>query len=302
MYLAHFGLREPPFALTPDTRFLYERSGMQEALNVLLVAIRSGEGFVKITGEVGLGKTMLCRRLLRSLDGEYTTAYVPNPSLTPAGLRFALAEELGLAPAADWSSHTLLKKINEELLACAGIGRRVVLLLDEAQALPPATLEGLRLLSNLESEREKLIQIVLFGQPELDVMLGRPELRQLRQRIAFAHRLQPLERSAAQGYLRHRLRIAGARRDDILSPRALRDLHRASGGVPRLLNILGHKALMAAYGQGVTAVERRHVRAALADGDVPRPVGHGWRTAWRPGLWALTSAAAGLGLYLWSFR
>ena len=266
MYLEHFHLREAPFSLTPNTDFFFADTVHREALNVLLVALRSGEGFVKITGEVGTGKTLLCRMLLRRLGEGFLTYYLPSPFLTPSTLRIAFAEELGIGFPRNLSQHGLLKLINERLIALAAADRRVVLCLDEAQSLPDDSLESLRLLTNLETEKFKLLQVVLFGQPELDRRLARPQLRQLRQRITFAYRLRPLDRRAAVGYLRHRLAVAGRDDDGPFTPRALRALRRASGGVPRLLNILAHKALLAAYGAGVARVGARHVRRAVRDG------------------------------------
>ena len=209
MYLEHFGLRELPFALTPNTSFLWDDGGHREALNVMLVALRSGEGFVKIIGEVGTGKSLLCRALLNELGEAFVTAYVPDPFLTPDGVRLALAEELGLKPKPHVQRHALMKQITERLLELHGKGQRVVMVMDEAQALPPETLEALRLLTNLETETTKLLQVVLFGQPELDAMLGREELRQLKQRIVFSHRLMPVQRIGVESYVTHRLRAAG---------------------------------------------------------------------------------------------
>lgn len=266
MYLEHFGLQAPPFALTPDTRAFFDAGTHREALNVLLVALRSGEGFLKVTGEIGTGKTLLCRRLLADLAEEgYVTAYIPNPFVPPNGLRAALADELGLQYPRNLGQHHLLRLINERLLSLAEVGRSVVVVVDEAQSMPDATLEALRLLSNLETERQKLLQLVLFGQPELDERLSQPALRQLRQRISFAHRLRPLPSELVVRYVDHRLRIAGSGGEQLFVPRALRRLARASRGVPRLVNILANKALMAAYGEGVRRVAPRHVRAAERD-------------------------------------
>jgi MSHA biogenesis protein MshM len=250
IYLAHFGLREPPFSLTPDTDFFFARGTYQEALNVLLVALRSGEGFIKVTGEVGTGKTLLCRTLLRSLGPSFATTYIPNPFLSPTGLLAALGDELALGQARSAGQHRLVKAISQRLMDHHAQGRRVVLLLDEAQAIPRESLEVLRLLTNLETEKRKLLQVVLFGQPELEERLAAPAVRQLRQRITFAYHLGTLPREDLQAYLAHRLQVAGYGGASPFSPNAVRALQRASGGVPRLVNILAHKALMAAYGQG----------------------------------------------------
>lgn len=265
MYLDHFGLSELPFGITPDTSFTVLTRSHQEALNTLLVALNSGEGFIKITGEVGTGKSLLCRRLLQALPENAVSAYLPNPYLAPRTLLLALAEELGVAVDSASDDYHLLKCVNEALLAYAGDERPVVVCIDEAQAMPLETLESLRLLSNLETEKRKLLQIVLFGQPELDRKLAEPSVRQLLQRIAFHYRLGCLGREEVGNYLAHRLRVAGYRGDELFAPRAVRSLHRASRGTPRLLNILAHKSLLAVYGEGKHAVLPRHVRQAAAD-------------------------------------
>ena len=265
MYLKHFGLREPPFHITPDTEFAYAAAGHQAALNTLLLALDAGEGFVKITGEVGTGKTLLCRKLLNTLDEGWVSAYLPNPNLDPDTLFLAMAEELGIEDAGGLDQYHLVRRINKVLLDFARQRKRVLLCIDEAQALPLPTLDALRLLSNLETEKRKLLHIVLFGQPELDARLRRPEVRQLLQRIAFHCRLEGVAENEVGHYVDHRLRVAGHRGDSLFSPAALRALHRASGGTPRLINILAHKALLAVFGEGGARVDRRHVRFAQRD-------------------------------------
>jgi MSHA biogenesis protein MshM len=292
MYLQHFGLREPPFTLTPDTEFFFNHGSHQEALNVLLVALQGGEGFIKVTGEVGSGKTLVCRKLLNLLDEEVFSAYIPNPFLNPNALRMALADELGVTFARNTGQHRLLKLINERLVELSSAGRRVVLLIDEAQALPDDSLEALRLLTNLETEKRKLIQVVLFGQPELDARLARKYLRQLRQRIVFSYQLHPLSRRALGEYVWHRLRIAGYQGPALFSGAAIRHLHRSSRGVPRLVNLLCHKALMTAYGSGSNGVNRVHIRRASADTEDTCKRKSGWLAlaSSLAGLIALTSA------------
>lgn len=266
MYLEHFGLTERPFGITPDTGYTVATRAHQAALNTLLVAIQGGEGFIKITGEVGTGKTLLCRRLLQALPAGAVSAYLPNPYLAPRTLLMALAEELGLPPPpADLDEYHLLQAVNRTLLDHAAAERSVVLCIDEAQAMPLETLEALRLVSNLETEKRKLIQIVLFGQPELDTRLADPAVRQLRQRIAFHYRLRGLERNEVDNYLAHRLRVAGYRGEGVFSAGAVRGVHRASRGTPRLINILANKALLAAFGEGRQRVSAGHVRRAAAD-------------------------------------
>ena len=290
MYAAHFGLRELPFGITPDTSFFFGSARSQEALNTLLVAARSGEGFIKITGEVGTGKTLLCRKFMATLGEGFVTAYIPNPYLEPRTLMLALADELELDLARDVDQHQVLKAINLRLLELAGQDLRVVLCLDEAQAIPVESLEALRLLTNLETEKRKLLQIVLFGQPELNRKLELESIRQLAQRITFHYHLGALSRDDMDYYVAHRLRVAGFTGARLFSRAAIRGLYRASGGVPRLVNIMAHKALMLSYGEGKREVAGSHVATAARD-----TVGVG-RTIWTwlVGGAAVFSTAAGL--------
>lgn len=273
MYLGHFGLAELPFSITPDTQFVYSAASHQEALNTLLLAVRGGEGFVKITGEVGTGKTLLCRRFLTTLDQDCVAAYVPNPQIDAKALLLEIIEELGAESGDDDAVH-IVKRINRRLLELAEAGKTAVLCIDEAQTMPIPTLEALRLISNLESEKRKLIQIVLFGQPELDGRLEQPSVRQLRQRIVFHYRMPGLKRGELGAYVEHRLRVAGYHGGRLFSAPARRALYRHSGGMPRLVNILAHKALIAAFGEGADLVRLRHVRAAARDTEGAR--GSGW--------------------------
>ena len=265
MYAAHFGLRELPFGITPDTSFFFGSPRSQEALNTLLVAARSGEGFIKITGEVGTGKTLLCRKFMATLGEGFVTAYIPNPYLEPRTLMLALADELEIVLERDVDQHQLLKAINRRLLQLAAQDLRVVLCLDEAQAIPVDSLEALRLLTNLETEKRKLLQIVLFGQPELNRKLQLDSIRQLAQRITFHYHLGPLNRDDIDFYVAHRLRVAGFTGARLFSSAAIRSLYKASGGVPRLVNIMAHKAMMLSYGQGKQQVAGGHVAIAARD-------------------------------------
>ncbi|MCK5091274.1 MAG: AAA family ATPase [Gammaproteobacteria bacterium] len=266
MYLEHFGMQELPFSLTPDTSFYYDFDSHRDAFNVLKVALHAGEGFIKIIGEVGSGKTMLCRKLLNTLDDQYfITAYIPDPFLTPDTLRMSLATELGIKFDKDIHQHQLLELIKEKLIQQSAVYRRPILLLDEAQALPDESIEALRLLTNLETEKTKLLQVVLFAQPELDVRLSQPHLRQLRQRIIFSQTLKAIDQESLEGYISHRLLVAGYQGQPIYGKQALRSLYRASQGVPRVINILCHKSLMAAYGEGTRRVTKRHVDLAVND-------------------------------------
>ncbi len=293
MYLDFFGLKEPPFTLTPDTEFFFDYGAHREALNVLRVALQGGEGFIKVTGEVGTGKTLICRKLLGLLDENYITAYIPNPFLNPTALRMALAGELGIEFARNIGQHRLLGLITDKLIEHAAQGKQVVLLLDEAQAMPDETLEALRLLTNLETEKRKLMQVVLFGQPELDQRLAQKKMRQLRQRIVFSYRLAALDKRTVGEYVCHRLGVAGCARNDLFTPRALSQIHRTSRGIPRLVNLLSHKALMAAYGAGAKSIGPAYIRLAARDTEdaqKPRPR---WITLASGflGVMALTSAS-----------
>jgi MSHA biogenesis protein MshM len=272
MYLEHFGLREAPFSLTPDPSYFFNHPGHRQALNVLLVALRTGEGFIKITGEVGTGKTLLCRKLLEVLQEEFVTAYLPNPLLAPRELYHAVAAELGLEPPSDSSFHQLLKLLTDALVARSAEGKQVVVILDEVQAMPNKSLEALRLLSNLETEKRKLLQIVLFGQPELDTRLDQAALRQLRQRITFSYRLEPLTREVLRDYVAHRLLVAGHQGGALFNSQAIEMLYRASRGIPRLVNILCHKAMLAAFGRGDRTIGKGHLRGAAEDTEDTSPI------------------------------
>ena len=265
MYKTHFGLRELPFGITPDTSFFFACAAYQEALNTVLIAANSGEGFIKITGEVGTGKTLLCRKLMASLDDRFYTAYIPNPYLEPRTLMLALADELEIVCDRDIDQHRLLRSINHRLLNLARAGKKVLLCLDEAQALPIESLEALRLLTNMETEKRKLLQIVLFGQPELDEKLSQQSIRQLLQRITFDFHLKPLSLSDMAYYLSHRLHVAGYAGGSPFSKYAQRWLYKASGGVPRLVNILAHKSMLSAYGEGTQGIGAKHVKVAVDD-------------------------------------
>jgi MSHA biogenesis protein MshM len=281
MYLAHFGLSAAPFALTPDTAFAFSSRAQREALDTLVLAVDEGEGFIKITGEVGTGKTLLCRRFLSHASGDkYRTAYVPNPCLSPRTLLLAIARELKIRIANVNSDSQIMDALNRALLRLAARDLRVVVCLDEAQAMPVETLEALRLVSNLETEKRKLVQVVLFGQPELDEKLSRHNLRQLRTRIAFHYELGALSPAETEVYLAHRLRVAGYRGSALFPADVAQALHRRARGVPRLVNIIAHKSLLLAYGQGASQVTVRQVRAAAKDTPQARATSLLRRLAW----------------------
>jgi len=292
MYEAFFGLREPPFSLTPDTGYFFGYRAHERALEVLLHAVRQGEGFIKITGEVGTGKTLICRKLLKSLDDNFVTAFIPNPALSPDGLRQALARELGLATDAGQDSHELLQQIHFGLVQRAKEGKRVVLCIDEAQTLSNEGLEAVRLLTNLETEKIKLLQVILFAQPELDQRLRSAELRQLQQRISFDYCLEPLDRAAVDSYVAHRLSVAGYNGERLFSRLAIRRLHRCSRGIPRLINVIAHKSLMVAYGRGRRQVGGKEIQRAADDtAGAFSARGRGW-LLWAVGVSGLAVASA----------
>lgn len=268
MYLEHFGLKELPFTLTPNTHFFLNMASHHEAFNMLMVSISNGEGFLKVVGEVGTGKTILCRKVLNTLsedEAHFDTAFIPNPILSPKGLFLAFAEELGIELTPEIDHHTLLRNITQRLGERAAQGRAVILFIDEAHAMPEQTLEALRLLTNIETERAKLLQVVLFAQPELDEVLNRLTLRQLRQRITFAFRLEALDDRGVERYVSHRLAMAGYNGGELFTAKAMTLLSGASLGVPRLVNIVAHKALMSAFGKGDRTVDVGHVKAAVLD-------------------------------------
>lgn len=263
MYEQYYGLSEKPFSLTPDTEFFYQSFTHREALNVLMVAIRGGDGFIKLTGEVGTGKTLLCRKLLDALEPEYDTVYIPNPYMNCNALLDAVLVEMGIADRI--KNDNYLACINDYLIANAQQNRSTVIILDEAQSLPKESLEAIRLLSNLETGKKKLVQIVLFGQPELDARLAQSSIRQLQQRIMHAYQLQPLNRDSIRSYLMHRVKSAGYRGPELFDTGALRRLYKLSQGIPRVINVLSNKALMLSYASGEYYVNSKHIEAAAAD-------------------------------------
>ena len=279
LYLEHFGLNEPPFRITPHTDFFFDGAERGATLEALVYAVTHDEGIVKVSGEVGSGKTMLCRMLMERLPADVATIYLATPSLGREEIVQAIADELGLKLSERRT--VALRELQEHLITLYGAGRRVVILIDEAHAMPEETLEQVRLLSNLESSRHKLLQIVLFGQPELDATLAKASLRQLRDRITHSFRMRPLFQQEVAKYLGFRMRAAGYRGPDVFAPRAATRIARASGGLTRRINILADKALLAAYCQASHAVTERHVKAAVADSDFASEptIRRGWRPA-----------------------
>lgn len=276
MYLYHFGLTELPFTLTPNTSFFLALEPHNEALAVLMTALKTGEGFIKVIGEVGTGKTLLCRKLLNEIPEHFVTAYIPNPYLNPDELRRAVAIELGVKQAQRMSAQLLTQRIQNRLLEIHTKGHSVVLILDEAQALPEESLEALRLFTNLETETRKLLQVVLFAQPELDQRLAQTEFRQLRQRITFSYQLRAMKAEEVQQYVQHRLQVAGYKGATLFSASLCKKITKASQGIPRLVNIICHKMLMLSYGQGNYQMTKKQLAAAIKDTESIHSNTHGF--------------------------
>jgi general secretion pathway protein A len=273
MYLSFFGIAEKPFAITPDPRYLYLSARHADALAHLVYGINEAGGFIQLTGEVGTGKTTTIRSLLARAPKNAEIALILNPRLSPGEFLLTLCEELGMGPDdnADGNTKELVDLLNRYLLRAHAQGRRVVLIVDEAQNLSPEVLEHIRLLTNLETETQKLLQIILIGQPELRKLLAREDLRQLAQRITGRYHLDPLSRLETAAYVRHRMRVAGATAD-IFSRGALRDVYNVSRGIPRVINIVCDRALLGAYTQDLHQVPAALVRRAAAevfDQDLP---------------------------------
>ena len=263
MYESYYGLSEKPFNITPDTDFYFQSVTHQNALNVLLVAIKSGDGFIKLTGEVGTGKTLLCRKLLDLLDDHYCTIYIPNPYMSCDLLLRAVVDEMGLSESLQGDNY--LSCINKKLIENAQNNIQTIILLDEAQSLPVESLEAIRLLSNLETEKKKLIQIVLFGQPELDIKLQQNSIRQLQQRISHSCQISGLSVEALSHYIQHRLISAGYHGPQLFNDGAIKYLFKCTQGVPRLINLLCNKAMMLAYASGDFSISRQHIKMAFQD-------------------------------------
>ncbi len=280
MYLTFFGFREKPFNLTPDPKFLYLNASYREALAQLRYGINERKGFVSLIGEAGTGKTTLLRRLLAELGPDVRSVLILNPAVEFDELLVFILTDLGHPPAPGTPKLQLLQALNAELLDTLARGGNVVVLIDEAQDLSIPVLEELRLLSNLETAKEKILQFVLAGQPELDAMLARPELRQLRQRIAVPARLRPLARGEVAAYVAARIAAAGGDARGLFSRPALRQLYRFSRGVPRLVNVAADSALVTAYAAGTRVIDGKLMREAIADlrrGAYERASGSLWR-------------------------
>lgn len=292
MYLQHFGLERPPFKITPDTSLFFAGSKRGAALDALAYAITSGEGIIKVVGEVGSGKTMLCRMLEVRLSESVELVYIANPSLSPDNILHVIAHELGLDVDSRTSKLDVMQKLQQYLLQKHAEGRPVVVFVEEAQSMPVETLEEIRLLSNLETDESKLLQMVLFGQPELDEKLAQPHIRQLKERITHSFYLEPFPPEDTLKYLNFRLRAVGYKGPDLFNRKTAVAIKKASGGLTRRINILADKALMAAFSEGRHEVTAKHVHTAAVDSDFEKAHNR------KPLLYA-TAAVLCLGLAVW---
>jgi MSHA biogenesis protein MshM len=287
LYLDHFGLKKPPFKITPDLDFFFSGGRRGDTLSALLHVARHEEGIITVVAEVGSGKTLLSRLMISQLGAQVSTVYLPNPCFSRDEILSAIARDLGLSdlPA---STEAKLSALQQELLRRHGLGQRVLLVVDEAHAMPPESLEEIRLLSNLETQSHKLVNIMLFGQPELDAVLADPRLRQVRDRVIHRFELQALPQAEASAYIDHRLRAAGWKGGALFSPAALALLVKAAGGRARRINLLADKALLGAYAEGALQVQAQHVKGALGElhADGPKPAQRGLPAVWK---WAAAS-------------
>jgi len=267
LYSPHFGLKEPPFKITPNTDFFFSGGNRGAVLDALVYAITNGEGIIKLVGEVGSGKTMLCRMLQTILPEKIESIYLANPSVAPEDVLHAIAFELQLKLPKNADRLKVMQQLQAHLLSRHAEGRQVVIFVEEAQGMPLATLEEIRLLSNLETKQDKLLQIVLFGQPELDVNLNQTHIRQLRERITHGFHLGPLQTKDVGEYLIFRLRAAGYHGPHLFTDAAIKKLSSAAEGLVRRVNILADKALLAAFAENVYQVTPKHVKAAIQDSE-----------------------------------
>ena len=287
MYLEHFGLRESPFRITPHTEFFFTGANRGATLEALIYAITHDEGIVKVSGEVGSGKTMLCRMLLERLPDNVDTVYLANPSLSRDEILYAIAEELRIT-LPEGRRHILLRALQDRLIEIFAAGRQVVVMIDEAHAMPPESLEEIRLLSNLETNRHKLLHIVLFGQPELDERLADTSMRQLKERITHNFALEPLRRNDVGTYLMFRIRAAGYHGPDLFTPSAIQLISNTSEGLTRRINILADKALLSAFSENKHQIDRKQIKAAIRDAQF-NPMRD---ISARPSIWIIAGAVA----------
>mgnify|MGYP001823062957 FL=1 len=272
MYQEHFGLSRPPFKITPDTSLFFEGNQRGAALDALMYAITSGEGIIKVVGEVGSGKTMLCRMLEVRLSNDVDVIYIANPSLSPDNILHVIAHELHLDVNNEMSKVEVMQRIQAHLLKKHADNRQVVLFVEEAQSMPIETLEEIRLLSNLETDHNKLLQMVLFGQPELDEKLSQPHIRQLKERITHSFYLTPFPPDDTLQYLNFRLRAVGYKGPDIFTKKTAGVVKKYSAGLTRRINILADKSMLAAFSEGSHTVTAKHVKSAAQDSEFKKTV------------------------------
>lgn len=297
MYLSHYGLRQPPFSLTPDPAFFFKGSRRGAVLDALTYAISHGEGIIKVTGEVGSGKTMLCRMLESSLPAHIEVIWLLNPTVNRDDVVCAIAAELGLETR-DQRMHQIIRSLQKALIERHAAGKQVVLLVEEAQAMPLATLEEIRLLSNLETAHAKLLQIVLFGQQELNDHLKLACMRQLCERITHSFDIPPMEAALVPAYLRFRMHAAGYRGPDVFSRQATWRLIRAAKGSVRRISVLADKSLLAAFADNAHLVSVKHVSMAIDDSKI---TGSAHASMWRAKLGFLVTAIVLLSIAAWPF-
>ena len=267
MYYTHFGLSQPPFRITPNTDFFYGGGNRGPILEALIYAIGQGEGIIKVTGEVGSGKTMLCSMMQARLPANIESVYIANPSVSPEEILHAIALELHLSPPREAGHLEVMQLLNSHLLERHAAGKQVVMFVEESQSMPIATLEEIRLLSNLETAHSKLLQIVLFGQPELEENLRQPQIRQLRERITHSFRLSPLKPDEIRDYLNFRLRAAGYRGPDLFVQPIVNAIAKSSNGLTRRVNLIADKALLAAFSENTHTIKIKHIKAAVRDSE-----------------------------------
>ena len=280
MYLQHFGLAQYPFSLTPNTRFFLKLPSHQEAFNSLVRALLDDGNFSKIVGEVGTGKTMLCRMVLNALENHpnrFVTAYIPHPILGEDDLLETIADELSIVRSTSLQIGELIKLISAEVINADKAGKHTILFIDEAQAIPEESLNTIYLLTQAQANSKRPLQVILFGQPELDVLLDSPMLSQLERGISFSYKLEPMDRDAVEAYLQRRLVKSGFSGAALFNAAAVDLLHEASGGIPRMVNILCHKSLMVAFGKGDRLITNSHVEKAIADTEIVAPKKLSWR-------------------------
>ena len=300
MYYGHFGLNQAPFKITPNTGFFFSGGNRGPILEALIYAITHGEGIIKVTGEVGSGKTMLCHMLPMRLPAHIETVYIANPSVSPEEILHAIAFELQLPVERGAQRLEVMQAMHDFLLKRYAEGKRVVVFVEESQSMPIATLEEIRLLSNLETSNDKLLQIVLFGQPELDDNLRQPNIRQLRERITHSFRLEPLTQGEIREYLMFRMRAAGYRGPDLFSNSVVKGIARTSLGLTRRVNLIADKALLAAFSENTHTLRPKHVEAAVRDSEFSQQTPHRVETGRLWGGAALVAAGAVLGIAIYA--